>query len=119
MSFTYIPNIPLSTEKPSISQPKITDNFQALDQIFGQNHVKYSAASNNGYHTAAQFTTSIADPTTTNIGAIYTKTVSGNPELFWKQTTAPAIQMTSGSPNSNANGYTFLPGGMLMQWGIF
>lgn len=118
MSYTYIQGTPISTEKPSISQSKMEDNFQALDSYFGNNHVKFSAGSNNGMHTGIQMITQTSSPTTTSIGALYTKTVGSNPELFWHQTTGNEIQMTSGNTSATVVGYSFLPGGLLIQWGI-
>lgn len=69
-------------------------------------------------------------PTIANEGGLYTKDVGSAPAyacLFYRQESTgldplrdqgAIIQMTSIKPKSNTNGYTFLPGGMLMQWGV-
>ena len=39
---TYKPGIPLPTDRPSISQGDIKDNFGLLNSIFAVNHYEYN-----------------------------------------------------------------------------
>ena len=51
-------------------------------------------------------------------GAIYTKDTNSRPTLFYRQESdGTEIQMTGPDPVLTTAGLTFLPGGILMQWG--
>lgn len=54
-----------------------------------------------------------------NSGILFTKS-AGTPskvELFYENDAGAVTQLTSGSASIAANGYTFLPGGAILQWG--
>jgi len=59
--------------------------------------------------------------TVTGYGQLYSKTVNSvisDTALFWKTGTGLTTQLTSNIvPVAAANGYSFLPGGIIMQWG--
>ena len=123
----YLTNIPAATDKPSVSQQQIQTNFALLDNYFGTNHVQFSALSSQGQHKFVQLQTQAAAPATVGISALYTKAVAGLTCLFWKQGGGTEVQMTSFDPTfSNATtnpawgatkkGWTYLPGGLLLQW---
>lgn len=49
---------------------------------------------------------------------IYCKQDSGgDPELFGIDASSNVLQFTNGAPTLSQNGYTFLPGGSVLQWG--
>lgn len=137
MPSTYDPNIPLATDNLNVSQVDILQNFQQLDTTYGINHFKFSDnTTNNGKHQFVQIS-EIAEGTlpaglVSGDETLYaTKVTVGAPlsfiqgELFFARGTGIAnpIQMTCGKNNqlpfNNANGATFLPGGLLIQWGSF
>lgn len=116
----YTPNCPLGPQKINASQPIINANFQQLNTQFSVNHVALTAGSQNGKHTFVSMREQGADPATAaNEGAIYTKLVGADDELFYRyQSNGAVVQLTSGGGVSPTNpGYCPLPGGLVFQWG--
>ena len=117
----YKNNIPQPNDNLDISQPDILANFAQLDTTMGVNHYDFSDLTvNNGKHKFLQMPEEGAAPATAaNEGGLYTKEASGITNLFWRQeSSGTEIQMTNLSTNSAAKGHTFLPGGLLLQWGL-
>ena len=82
---SYHPNIPQATDNPTVSQGQLLDNFGTLNTDFAINHVAFTAGGNAGFHKLVQFTNVLlADPSVTGSqSAIYPKSVSGEPQLFF------------------------------------
>ena len=101
---TYTANTPQSSDDPSVSQGQLLTNFQQLDTVFGNNHVAYSAASDNGKHKFCQFTEQGADPATAaNELAIYTKDTGTRPDLFYRgESSGSVYRMTGGGVTAAA-----------------
>lgn len=119
---TFSPNIPQGTDQPSQSQSQILTNFQQINTVFGANHVSLidSTVANRGKHNIVVMPQQASGAATNSTeGALYTKALGGAPNLYWRRNSNGAeIPMTSNvTPSSAANGFTFLPGNMLMQWG--
>ncbi|HDY87393.1 MAG TPA: hypothetical protein ENH82_04660 [bacterium] len=120
---TYNPNIPKATDLISESQGQILDNFTQLNDVFGKDHVKYDDATvaDRGRHKQSTYQQLSADPgTLTNENALYTKDDgSGNTRLFLQQEGpgSTVIQLSGTDPTIADNGFTFLPGNLLLQWG--
>ena len=91
------------------------DDLKAAIEI---NHVALDTA-NVGKHKFCQFPEQGSAPTTAvDEGALYTKQASGITNLFWRQeNNGTEIRMTGSGILAANNGYSFLPGGMLLQWG--
>jgi hypothetical protein len=120
----YTDSVPNSTDTISGTQPTILDNFTSLDQQFAVNHVALTSASNNGKHNFCSFPVQAADPaTTTTECAFYSKALpSTKPALFMRQNNSGSVfQMSGKTPTYTAGppvqGSTFLPGGLLLQYG--
>lgn len=115
---SYLPGIPLATDKPSQSQGQIKDNFTALNTIFGINHVKFDAATGNGEHTLVTINdVQAADPGAVDPkSALYTKDVSGIPQLFF-QNSASVSQLSGLASVAGSPGYVTFPGGIRIAWG--
>lgn len=121
---TYDPGIPTGSQYLSDSQPAILENFSQLNTLFAINHVTFNdvTAVDRGKHTFVTMIEQADSPgTAINEMALYTKEEGGVTELFLQREDLAAagadIQMTFGTPSVAANGYTFLPGGLLLQWG--
>lgn len=84
---TYDPNVPTANQRPSVSQPIIQNNFQQLNNIFDEDHINYTAAADNGEHRKISLNDPLAaDPNLPDPKAsLYTKTVSGDTELFFEK----------------------------------
>lgn len=118
---TFLPNIPQGGDFIDFSWTQLLANNQQLDTSFGIDHYTFSnATANNGKHAKCTFPEQAAGPTTAaNEGALYTKDVSGITQLFWRaESNGLESQLTNLTPITTANGRTFLPGGLLFQWGI-
>lgn len=124
MSFT--PNIPASGQSLGSSRPQIVNNFSIIRAAFALNHVDFNDSA-FGRHKFLQMPEQGSAPATgVNEGGVYTKDAGGFTNLFWKQESGGAtpnknqgesIQMTNITPSNTATGRSFLPGGMLIQWG--
>lgn len=115
---TYTNNIPQSTDDPTASQPLILANFQAIATVVNKNHVDFND-SDEGKHKFLQMPEQSSAPTTAaNEGGLYTKESNSITELYFRrESDGTEIQLTDGDPSTGASGYTFLPGGLLLQWG--
>ena len=118
---TYNPNVPAATQSLGETQLPIQINFANLNTAFSANH---SALTTNtdGKHEFLQMPEQISVPATaTDEGGVYTKVTDSVTCLFWRQeSNGTEVQMTTSQTPTDANpGTTFLPGGLLMQFGSF
>lgn len=115
---SYTTGIPASGQTLGASRPQILDNFTSLKTTIDQDHVDMNN-SGPGKHNKSTYPEQAAAPTTAaNEGAVYTKEAATTTELYWrKENNGAEIQMTRGTPTDGVKGYTFLPGGLLLQWG--
>lgn len=113
MSF-YIPAIPQAGDDPKVSQGQILGNFTRLNIDFNVDHVQYSASTNRGQHRKVTFQDVLgADPNKAgNIASLYTKLVSGNPELFYQNSTS-VLQLTNPPRTTTDDRHS-----MTSPWGI-
>ncbi len=126
--FTYNLNIPFATNNPSDDQPKMQTNTNSTDSLIGVDHVSFNQ-NTGGYHTVIhqQSAPGNIDPVKIALtGQTYVKRITngGNTDeaLFFESGNGRITQLTSfASPSTTVkaanNGYLFLPGGILIQWG--
>lgn len=117
---TYQANIPQSTDLISVSQDDLLQNYQAIDAAWNINHVDFNLAS-QGKHKFVEMPVQGADPAgAAGEFTLFSKTnVAGNNEVFYKRNAeANSYQLSGPNPNRAAKGSTFLPGGLLLQWGL-
>lgn len=108
--------IPQANDDPSQSQGQILGNFQELDTFLSVNHVELNDA-NQGKHTFLQMPEQASAPTTAaNELGIYTKEYNSLATLFFREESSGTEHILAGPPLLAASGYTYLPGGLLMQW---
>jgi hypothetical protein len=120
----YQPGIPTGLINLDVDYQNIQNNFQQLDTTYGTDHVAYSEAENNGYHNIIRLVPNSTPSAITNIGQLFDSTVSDgintDQTLYFLTGGNRLIQLTRNFvPVANANGYTFLPGGLILQWGNF
>lgn len=120
---TYNAAIPQSTDLISNSQPQILANFSQLNTQYLADHDGFNTGSGNGsgMHDQVTFLANQAAPSLTRNGVagvsgLYANTDGSNSQLFF-QNAAGSLQVT-GKSQSAQTGYTMLPGGFLLQWGI-
>jgi len=118
---TYNPAIPGPNDTLSQSQAQIQTNFSQADTIFDLNHVTYDniSVASRGKHRRVDLIQVAAPGSIANEAVVYQKAVTGIPNIFMQRNgNATEIQMTRPeNPVLNNTGSTFLPGGILMNWG--
>lgn len=122
----YQPGIPTGTVNLDVDYQNIQNNFQQLDTTYGVNHIPYSQATNNGYHTLINMVNQSSIPPATVVGTGELYTFENNDgfdtdnSLFYQTQLGKQIRLTNNivPVTNNLNGYTFLPGGLIYQWGI-
>lgn len=132
----YQPNIPTGTLRLDVDYANIRGNFQQLDTTFNVDHVTFSNVSaQNGYHKSVHFNnvSTIATNPPTNyppngvtvsggygqlFGAQVNDGYNSDEALFFLTGGGRLLQLTSNFvPDKTINGFTFLPGGLCLQWG--
>ncbi len=119
---SYTANVPVSGQSLGNSRPIINANFAKIQSVFDANHVDFNL-SNAGMHTHVDLLTQASDPNpAATIVSHYSKSVAGNTEWFFqRENSGPVIQMSNlaGIPTVlGATGRTFLPGGLILLWGL-
>ncbi len=117
---SYTNNVPLSGQSLGGTRNPINANFQAIDTTFSVNHVGYND-SGAGKHNFVNLPEQASAPSgASNEGTLYAKDDGTRTALYWVQETGQGseVKMTGVTPVAAANGYTFLPGGLLLQWGV-
>lgn len=121
MPYTY--NIPQATDQLSVSQGQILANFTSLGAIAGNANVASSTLNNLAGFNFVSLANQVAlDPTldATHM-AIYAKnSANTGQEEMWiaRQTGATGISpIEFTSCLRNSNGWTYLPSGIILQWG--
>lgn len=137
----YNPAVPTGTVELDEDYINLQNNFQQLNTTFQVNHLPLTDnTTSNGAHTFVELRNQAGLPAglKTLEGTIYTKQVTGVSELFYTpDNTGDQYQITRtitastarfstnlayGSPPATftqTGGWTFLPGGMLLQYGFY
>lgn len=116
--WTYTLGIPNGPNNPSNDQPNMKVNNDNIENLISVDHVGFNV-NNGGYHTDIHMVPQGGDPAALpGFGQLYSKTSGGDQELFFESGGGVITQLTGGvAPSPNPNGFTFLPGGILLQWG--
>lgn len=121
----YTTNIPLATQPINQTQQAINDNFTCLvnnatpaNGLFTVNHVGTNDPTDYGKHKFIEFPEQPSAPATTATElALYTKAVSGAPQLFLRrESSGTEINITTAL--AATTGETTLPSGIRIKWGV-
>lgn len=115
MAYSIIPD---ATDKPSVSQQEIKDNFSEIQTVIGANHVTFTGASGDqGKHEVVELTNQSAPTVTSTDLAIYNflQPVSSTQELYVKRATGAAVAITGGL--NSGQGWTRVGSGAYFIWG--
>lgn len=83
---TYRKAIPLATERPSVSQPKIKENFIQINDQFGVDHTELEKSTQQGKHKKVTLYEQATDPTTSSDEVvIYSKEGDNGSELYFRK----------------------------------
>lgn len=121
---TYQPRPFASNDTLKASRDPIRTNFEIIRDDFAIDHVGYNNTG-EGKHKQSTYPErdgSASKPIPTpgaNEAALYTKEANSITELYLRrESSGSEIQMSTGEVRANTRGYTFLPGGVILQWGI-
>lgn len=93
----YVKEVPQATERPSVSQPKIKENFTQINDQFGVDHTELAASSNLGKHKKVTLYEQADDPETLdNEVVIYAKEGNDGTDLYVRGENNGAIKKLSG-----------------------
>lgn len=114
----YQSNIPQPDDSFSKSQEDLLNNFQTLNIGFNKNHEDLNKPNDNGKHKFLNMPSQESAPTTTATeGALFTKDVSGNPCLFFKEKSNGSELQITNAFTANSTGNIVIPGGIRLSWG--
>jgi hypothetical protein len=130
VAFDFNTQIPAANDDPAFDQPQMQTNNLSTANLIAVDHVGFKN-NDGGAHTRVQLK-NIPNPGQVPTGGygngfltLFSDVVNGVDQLFMVrdagvaadriQLTGPFTPNTTG--NSGKNGYTFLPGGILLQWG--
>ena len=116
---TYSTTTPAASDPINTTYAPIATNFSILNTTFNTDHVPPTDATsaNWGKHKQVTLQVSASAPSPSGTDAnVYTKTVSGAQQLFFKNAAGTETQIT-GATSESGNGYLTLPGGIILQWG--
>jgi len=123
VNVTYIRDIPDGPNNPSVDQPKMQINTNAIDQIIAVDHVSFNT-NGGGWHNQVTFAaTNVPAIPLTGVSppVLFTKDVIGAvstlPELFYYSglTANTSDQYLSGT-TLGSEGSTFLFAGIIVKW---
>jgi hypothetical protein len=118
---TFTNASPAAAEVLANSQPLMLANNQYLQTSIGVDHnfTANTATAQDGYHKVIHFVRQAGNPAPiANVGQLFTKVGTSNTQLFYEDAAGVVTQLTTSvTPVAAANGYTFLPGGLILQWG--
>lgn len=124
---TYTPGYPPDGSSLGQTKAVIRNNLDGTFQTLGVDHVNNNGQPGSnpaGYHTVAHMVPQATDPAAiTGFGQLYSKTLTFNSTndqaLFWETGQGLIQQLTTNiTPLAAQTGYTFLPGGIILQWGV-
>ncbi len=133
---SYQPNIPTGLVNLDIDYQNLRGNFQQLDTTYAIDHVPITQVANNGYHANVHCvppsTTATNPPdnypatmpaATAGIGLICCPEINDghatDTALYFLTGANVAHQLTANiTAKASTNGYTYLAGGIIIQWGL-
>jgi len=114
-------------DNSSLGQTKATirDNLDGTFLTLAVDHINNNGqpgAKPAGYHKVIHMVPQAANPApVAGYGQLYSRTISSitnDQALFWETGAGLIAQLTMNvTPQATLNGYTYLPGGILVQWG--
>lgn len=134
--FTYTRDIPFASDTPAEDQPDMQNNTNSIDSLIAVDHISFGTSDGTGgYHKQSQYHATVAKPTglIAGNGTVYSKTAGGASEIFFSpDASGNEYQLTKSISASYAlfatyttysgvlfhGGWTFLPGGLLFQYGL-
>jgi len=118
MSTSYNPSIPNPPDAPSADVPIMQTNAAAISNLIVIDHVGFGR-SQSGQHQQVTFAANNVPGSLPSgaQGILYTNLVSSVAQLFFYNGTTTSQLTTNITPIASSNGASYLPGGVIIQWG--
>jgi hypothetical protein len=113
-NFAYNRDIPDGPNNPSVDQPDMKINTNAIDDLLAVDHVSFNL-NNGGLHNQVTLLSESAPGLRGGNGVLYTNAFVSDVWPIWQNTAGTTLIIGPGQPVSN--GYQYLAGGLLIQWG--
>src|SRR5271156_4550597 len=120
MSLPFSSNIPNAPDDPADDQPLMQTNFGSINTWTSRDHFEF-ADNKAGIHRQVTLQNEPAPGLGSGTGTLYANTVTGQSWPFWQnalgsfQLLGPFSSLVT--TQATTNGFTFLPGGIIIQWG--
>lgn len=121
---SFTPLIPATGQSLGNSRTQVLNNFASLRTTISNtlkpNHADVNAT-NAGKHLFLEMpvqTSGAANLTLSGEFGMIAQAISGVSELFASRDGGSYFQMTAGTPTASSVGKSFLPGGIIVQWGV-
>lgn len=122
----YTPGYPPDGSSLGQTKSTIRNNLDGTFQTLAVDHINNNGSPGSqpaGYHKTIHMVPRSNTPSSiVGIGQLYTRTfnsIANDTALFWRTGGGITQQLTMNvAPSGAANGYTFMAGGILIQWGI-
>lgn len=122
---TYTPGYPPDGSSLGQTKATIRNNLDGTFETLGIDHINNNGQPGSqpaGYHNVIHCVPQGSNPgAIAGYGQLYCKSINSvvtDTALFWETGTGLIAQMTVNiNPSATTNGYTFLPGGIIIQWG--
>jgi hypothetical protein len=119
--YPFNTNVPNAPDNAADDQPDMLTNTKSTNNIFLDDHFTFEDSSNNGgYHKYATLF-NITLPIAPNIGGsgiLFALNSKNDSWPTWTNSLGKSVTFLEGRSNVKDVGYAYLPGGMLMQWGV-
>jgi hypothetical protein len=116
MTFTYNINVPNGPNDPADDQPQMLTNTVSISNLIAVDHIGFNVPE-GGLHKQVTMNNQTPPGIGTGDGVFFASLNNSNSYPAWQNALGPIAMMTN-PPLQNATGYSPLPGGMLIQWGI-
>lgn len=123
---TFNPNIPTGGQTISSTTVPIQTNFSVSNTAFGVDHTPFTVVTNQGQHNKVSLIQQASDPVAlTTAPILYAKSTTSNTvnnDIYFERASndgSAVVQLTTTkvNPLASASGSSFLPGGIMIQWG--
>lgn len=123
---TYTPGYPPDGSSLGQTKTTIRNNLDGTFQTLAIDHIDNNGSPGSqpaGYHKVIHIVPQGSNPgAVAGYGQLYSKTINSfttDQALFWETGAGLIQQLTVNlTPVASTNGYTFLPGGIILQWGV-
>lgn len=119
----YNNNIPQPNDSPMDSQVQLLQNFQEISEFASRDHVALGNP-DSGLHRRTTYINVASPVGTNNSVTVWSEQEGGNQQLFYRrEQSAESVNLTGGffrssGQTNNPSGYSRMPSGVIVKWGV-